>query len=64
MKLTREHGIWLLALAMIFVSIGVASAQDKPNILFIMPDDIGIFNIAAYHRGLMVGETPNIDRLA
>jgi arylsulfatase A-like enzyme len=39
-------------------------AQDKPNILFIMGDDIGIMNVGAYHQGIMVGETPNIDRLA
>jgi len=36
----------------------------QPNILFIMGDDIGIMNVGVYHRGLMVGETPNIDRLA
>lgn len=35
----------------------------KPNILFIMGDDIGIMNVGAYHRGIMVGETPNIDRI-
>ncbi len=29
-----------------------------------MGDDIGIMNVGAYHRGLMVGETPNIDRIA
>ena len=40
-----------------------AIAADKPNILFIMGDDIGIMNVGAYHQGLMVGETPNIDRL-
>jgi len=40
------------------------AATDKPNILFIMGDDIGIMNVGAYHRGLMVGETPNIDRIA
>jgi arylsulfatase A-like enzyme len=40
------------------------AATDKPNILFIMGDDIGIMNVGVYHRGLMVGETPNIDRLA
>src|SRR5712692_4600063 len=36
---------------------------DKPNILFIMGDDIGIMQPSIYHRGLMVGETPNIDRI-
>jgi arylsulfatase A-like enzyme len=35
----------------------------KPNILFIMGDDIGIMQPSIYHRGLMVGETPNIDRI-
>ena len=40
-----------------------AAAQDKPNILFIMGDDIGWMQPSIYHRGLMVGETPNIDRI-
>ena len=40
-------------------------AQDaRPNIVIIMGDDIGWFNIGAYHRGMMSGKTPNIDRLA
>jgi arylsulfatase A-like enzyme len=37
---------------------------SKPNIVFIMGDDIGMWNIGAYHRGLMAGRTPNIDKLA
>ena len=37
--------------------------QEKPNILFIMGDDIGWMQPSIYHRGLMVGETPNIDRI-
>jgi arylsulfatase A-like enzyme len=36
----------------------------KPNVLFILSDDIGIWNISAYHRGMMGGRTPNIDRIA
>jgi hypothetical protein len=43
-----------------------ASAQQpaaKPNILFIMGDDIGWMQPSIYHRGLMVGETPSIDRI-
>ena len=41
-----------------------ALAQDqKPNIMFIMGDDIGWMQPSIYHRGLMVGETPNIDRI-
>jgi arylsulfatase len=38
-------------------------AEKKPNILFIMGDDIGWMQPSIYHRGLMVGETPNIDRI-
>ena len=38
-------------------------ASQKPNILFIMGDDIGWMQPSIYHRGLMVGETPNIDRI-
>jgi arylsulfatase len=42
-----------------------ASAQEKkPNIVFIMGDDVGWFNIGAYHQGMMAGRTPNLDRLA
>jgi len=36
----------------------------KPNILVIMGDDIGWFNIGAYHQGIMSGKTPNLDKLA
>jgi Sulfatase len=36
----------------------------KPNILVIMGDDVGWFNIGAYHRGMMSGKTPNRDTLA
>ena len=36
---------------------------SKPNILFIMGDDIGWMQPSIYHEGLMVGETPNIDRI-
>lgn len=40
-----------------------AQASARPNILFIMGDDIGIMQPSIYHRGLMVGETPHIDRI-
>ena len=50
----------------LFLFLGVASgmAADKPNILVIFGDDIGMYNISAYHRGMMGGRTPNIDRIA
>src|ERR1700760_723749 len=40
------------------------SSGQKPNIVFIMGDDVGWLNIGAYHQGLMAGRTPNLDRLA
>ena len=44
--------------------VSTAQAEDaKPNIMFIMGDDIGWMQPSIYHRGLMVGETPNIDRI-
>ena len=72
----RENLLWLAARTVIgclglivglTTGSGTAHAQaagtQKPNILFIMADDIGIMNVGIYHQGLMVGETPNIDRI-
>jgi arylsulfatase A-like enzyme len=52
---------WLAAL---MIASGPACAQSKPNILVIMADDIGYWNISAYNRGMMGYHTPNIDRIA
>src|SRR5215813_8932396 len=41
-----------------------AQRGDKPNILVIWGDDIGITNLSCYSDGLMGYRTPNIDRLA
>jgi arylsulfatase A-like enzyme len=55
---------WLILILAALVGGPAASrAADKPNILFIMGDDIGWMQPSIYHRGLMVGETPNIDRI-
>ena len=55
----------ITATAALFCAVVPAQAQDKkPNILFIMGDDIGMWNIGAYHRGMMAGRTPNLDKLA
>ncbi len=49
---------------------GVAPARaevpqaKKPNIVVIMGDDVGIWNIGAYHRGMMAARTPNLDKIA
>jgi arylsulfatase len=45
------------------VAGSTAPRRGKPNIMFIMGDDIGWMQPGIYHRGLMVGETPNIDRI-
>jgi arylsulfatase A-like enzyme len=48
-----------------FLAGVTAHAQaKKPNILVIMGDDVGWFNIGAYHQGIMSGKTPNLDKLA
>src|SRR5262249_9802358 len=73
MKTTTKSKLSQLGCAMLIAasSLGAglwstqARAQapaQKPNILFIMGDDIGWMQPSIYHQGLMVGETPNIDR--
>ena len=47
----------------LFFSLTAKAEDTKPNIMFIMGDDIGWMQPSIYHRGLMVGETPNIDRI-
>jgi arylsulfatase len=44
--------------------VAKSSKSDKPNILFIMGDDIGWFNPSCYNLGTMGYQTPNIDRIA
>src|SRR5450755_3285629 len=70
MKLCKRIGGLLISTALAATSCAAitppASAQtsaSKPNIVFIMGDDIGWMQPGIYHRGLMVGETPNIDRI-
>ena len=66
MNIGRNAWFGLLAsLASAMVAGAPASAQQqKPNILVIMADDIGYWNISAYNRGMMGYRTPNIDRIA
>jgi arylsulfatase A-like enzyme len=42
----------------------MAQKKEKPNILVIWGDDVGMDNISAYSLGMMGYQTPNIDRLA
>src|SRR5262247_923612 len=60
----RSTFIVLIMLSCLAWLAGPAAAQQKPNIVFIMGDDIGWFNIGAYHQGIMAGRTPNLDKLA
>jgi arylsulfatase A-like enzyme len=74
---TWSYGMKLKALltsATALLAVGLlgappSSAQapapaGRPNIVVIMGDDIGWFNVGAYHQGMMAGRTPNLDRLA
>jgi arylsulfatase len=54
-------------------SVRVAQAQQPapaqpagraPNVLLIVADDVGWFDVGAYNRGMMGASTPNIDRIA
>jgi len=59
--------MWIVVsslLAAVILAASPAAAQQKPNIIMIMGDDIGWFNVGAYHQGIMAGRTPNLDRLA
>ena len=68
---SRRH-VRAIAVMAAFFSLGLATVgsaapaaaqETKPNIVFIMGDDIGWMQPSIYHRGLAVGETPNIDRI-
>ena len=66
MKITKgRFSILFVVVAVLALIAGPAAAQEKkPNIVVIMGDDIGMWNIGAYHRGMMAGRTPNLDKLA
>jgi arylsulfatase A-like enzyme len=70
MKRTRPiRTAWLILLTLLVAVMAMSSPaaaqqQRKPNILVIMGDDVGWFNVGAYHRGMMSGKTPNLDKLA
>ena len=64
-KLTNYGLSLLTAVAVLYgATATVQAANKKPNIVFILGDDVGVWNISAYHRGMMGGRTPNIDKLA
>ncbi len=52
------------AFACLLCASQVRAASDKPNIVFIMGDDVGPTDVSAYGMGIMGFHTPNIDRIA
>jgi arylsulfatase len=64
MSRALQWSVLVGALALFAGAIPAIADDKKPNILVIMADDVGIWNISAYHRGMMGGRTPNIDRIA
>jgi len=63
----RAFGAAFLVVAALSGSLCPAYAQgqtQRPNIVFIMGDDIGWANIGVYNQGIMAGRTPNLDQLA
>jgi len=66
--MTMTRTIWLGVLAslvaLIVASMPASAQQQRPNIIFIMGDDIGWANIGVYNQGIMAGRTPNLDQLA
>ena len=59
----RVATIALLVITLPNVAYSQQGAEKKPNIVVIMGDDIGMWNVGAYTHGMM-GRTPNIDRIA
>jgi arylsulfatase len=67
LKTLLASGTMLFAVGLLAAPQASAQAPapaQKPNILVIMGDDIGLWNISAYNRGMMGYRTPNIDRIA
>jgi len=64
---TRKWAMGLVVALIVFLAVGAnqgAAQTKKPNIVVIMGDDIGIWNIGVYSMGMMAGKTPNLDKLA
>ena len=63
-RLTALAAVLAVGLAAVGTAAPAVAQEKKPNILVIMGDDVGWFNIGAYHQGIMSGKTPNLDKLA
>ena len=61
---TALAALLAVGMAAVVTAAPAVAQEKKPNILVIMGDDVGWLNIGAYHRGMMSGKTPNLDKLA
>lgn len=62
-RLNRRVILALVGILCGLFGSAATAAGDRPNILVIMPDDVGYWNVSAYSRGMMA-PTPSIDRIA
>jgi arylsulfatase len=53
-----------IAIMLLFIAGLFAQKNERPNILVIMADDVGPFNVSYFNHGMMGYKTPNIDRIA
>lgn len=58
------HYLLILGISLSLLIPNAYAASDKPNILIIWGDDIGVDNISVYSHGMMGYQTPNLDRIA
>ena len=61
---TALAALLAVGMAAVVTAAPAVAQEKKPNILFIMGDDIGWMQVVSYQGGLGLGETPNIDRIA
>ena len=60
----RKLCLLFMAVTLLSPMAGNCAETKKPNIIFIMGDDIGWSNIGAYNQGIMAGRTPHLDSMA
>lgn len=61
-ELLNSGILFIVSILFLQFSMGRLSAQERPNILIIMADDLGAENLGSY--GNTVYQTPNLDRMA
>ncbi len=58
MNASKKFCTGTIALGVSMLTASTVTAQDKPNILVIWGDDIGVHNISMYNHGIMGYQTP------